>query len=91
MHLKAVDELLAGAGAAMLPVEARANLNPQPAPVVAPHVPSPASHEQAQTAPVAEPEVTAETDMESAAAKAARDRARQLLGDDDDDLVDALK
>lgn len=94
LHLKAVDELLSGAGAALLPVESRADLSPQPvnrtdasaATAQAASVPHSATGE----AVVHDTDGT-ETDMESAAAQAARERARQLLGDDDDDLVDALK
>ncbi|TKW60322.1 MAG: hypothetical protein DI628_08795 [Blastochloris viridis] len=87
LHLKAIDELLSGAGAALLPVESRADLSPQPAsqPEAAPASAGPIET-QADASADAAPD-----DMESAAAKAARDRARQLLGDDDDDLVDALK
>ncbi len=101
LHLKAVDDLLSGAGATMLPVETRANLSPQP--VKGPEIPTQAGTPQtppAATVPAStetsltegqEPVTEGEGDIESAAAKAARDRARQLLGDDDDDLVDALK
>ncbi len=96
LHLKAVDDLLSGAGAALLPVEPRADLSPQPL-NVPPKTPEAASSSTAgQTAPeqpsdAATSSPQPDADIESAAAQAARDRARQLLGDDDDDLVDALK
>lgn len=89
LHLRAIDDLLSGAGAAVLPVESRADLSPQPtAQAEAAPAAAPAGQPESSTDAVAE---NGADDMESAAAKAARDRARQLLGDDDDDLVDALK
>ena len=88
-HLAAVDDLLAGAGAALLPVESRPDLSPQAATL------APQAARDTDLAPplTDQPPVASEpaADIESAAASAARDRARQLLGDDDDDLVDALK
>jgi len=90
LHLKAIDDLLSGAGAALLPVESRADLSPQPTPQPEAPIPSGTGAEQPAAA-AGTPAEAAPDDMESAAAKAARDRARQLLGDDDDDLVDALK
>ncbi len=96
-HLEAIDALLAGAGAALLPVEPRpaVNLAPQATPAAPPA--AAAAAPDAPTSPAATPATpapttpnTPATDLESAATSAARERARQLLGDDDD-LVDALK
>lgn len=77
-HLAEVDTLLAGAGAHMLNVEHKTNLNVLPTPVAKPEV------RPAESLP-AEP--VSEMDE---AARAARARADALLGDEDD-LVDALK
>lgn len=77
-HLAEVDTLLAGAGAHMLNVEHKTNLNVLPTPVARPEV------RPAESLP-AEP--VSEMDE---AARAARARADALLGDEDD-LVDALK
>ena len=96
-HLVAVDALLSGSGAQILPVAPRPDLE---SPVAAPAPPAP----EVRTAPtpdmpqapapeafVAAPEPAAvEADMETQAEHAARARANALLGDDDD-LVDALK
>jgi flagellar biosynthesis/type III secretory pathway protein FliH len=77
-HMIALDTLLAGAGATILPVEGRTNISVAP---VAPVMSQPAMTAAAGPS----------GDMETDAAQAAKDRANALLGDDDDDLVDALK
>ncbi len=74
-HMAAVDQLLAGAGAHMLNVEHKTNLNVMPA------IPA---------RPAVQPANEPASDMEDAAARAAKARADALLGDEDD-LVDALK
>lgn len=91
-HLQAIDELLAGAGAQMLPVEHKTNLNPTPmaqTETLPPRsAPAPQASAERSNAPAAAGGVP---DMEEEAEKAARARANALLGDDDGDLVDALK
>ncbi len=74
-HLASVDKLIAGAGAHLMNVEHKTNLNVVPAPLQRPE-------DKAMPA--------APLDDMDAAAQAAKARADALLGDEDD-LVDALK
>lgn len=91
LHLKAVDELLRGVGVADLPVAPRADLSATPA--AAPETDAQPAEKPSATPPttLTGSEAADAADLESAAARAARERARQLLGDDADELVDALK
>ena len=80
LHLDEVDKLLAGSGAAMLATDHKPNLNVTPSAEVV------ASAQIAEAAPSVDSD-----DLDSEAARAAKARADALLGDDDGELVDALK
>jgi len=93
-HLASFDALLAGAGAQMLSTEHKANLGPVAVPPATPAAPvappvavAPSSADRAVEAEV--PGIL--PDVEDEAERAAKARANALLGDEDDEMVDALK